>query len=75
MLLRFVAQTRCAASTGTSSVALRPDGNVTVAVCSHSGGDWTRFWKKNSPSTPSFQRLSTVGRSRTPSSTASAQAR
>ena len=75
MLLRFVAHTRCAASTGTSSVALRPEGNVTVAVCSHSGGACTRFWKKNAPSTPWFQRLSTVGRSRTPSSTASEHVR
>ena len=36
---------RCAVSTGVSSVALRPDGNVTVVVCSHSGRfSGTRFW-------------------------------
>ena len=76
MLPRFAAHTRCAASTGHSSVALRPLGNVTVAVSSHSGAPLgTRFWKKTSPSIPSRQRLSTVGRSRSPTSTASAHAR
>ena len=64
MLPRLTPQIRWAASLGTSSVALRPDGKCTVAVCSHSGRfSGTRFWKKTSPVIPSLQRLSTVGRS------------
>ena len=47
---RLTAQTRWAASLATSSVALRPLGNLTVAVSSQSGAFFgTRFWKKNSP--------------------------
>ena len=39
------AHSRCAASTGTSSSASRPDGNFRTAVCSHSGRfAGTRFW-------------------------------
>ena len=61
---------------GTSSVALRPDGKCTVAVCSQSGRfSGTRFWKKASPVIPSFQRFITVGRSRSPRTAASATSR
>ncbi len=72
MLLRFAAQARCAASTGTSSCALRPDGKLTVAVSSHGGGDCTRLLKNGLPVIPVLKRLRTVGRSRTPSRTGSA---
>ena len=36
---RLTPHTRCAASLGSSSRAERPLGNVTVAVCSHSGAE------------------------------------
>ncbi len=40
-------------------------GKCTVVVCEPVGAvSGTRFWKKNSPATPSTQRLSVVGRSR-----------
>ena len=52
------------------------DGKCTVAVCSHSGRfSGTRFWKKTSPVIPSFQRLSTVGRSWRPRTVPSAVSR
>ena len=39
------AHSRCAASTGTSSSASRPEGNFSTAVWSHSGRfSGTRFW-------------------------------
>ncbi len=50
---------------GHELLALRPDGNGTVAVCSHSGiflG--TRFCQIGSSSIPSTKRFITVGRSR-----------
>jgi hypothetical protein len=76
MFARFVAQIRCAASLGTSSVAVRPDGKLSVVLCSHSGAlGGTRFWKKKSPVIPSRQRLRTVGRSCTWLSSASAHSR
>ena len=41
----FAAQATCATSTGHSSVAFRPLGNVTVTVSSHGGRlSGTRFW-------------------------------
>jgi hypothetical protein len=62
---RLTAQARCAASFATSSVAVRPLGKVKVAVCSQSGAPLgTRFWKKNSPLTPSTKRFIVPGRSR-----------
>jgi len=45
MLPSETAHTRCAALTGTSSSAVRPDGKLITAVCSHSGRlAGTRFW-------------------------------
>ncbi len=73
---RFTAQTRCAASLAQSSVALRPLGNLTVAVSIQSGAVFgTRFWKKNSPPAPSTKRFIVVGRSRRCRHAASATAR
>ena len=67
------AHSRCAASTGTSSSASRPDGNFRTAVCSHSGRfSGTRFWKIGFDSIPPGKRLSMHGRSRSWTSRASA---
>ena len=60
----------------TSSSAVRPDGNATVAVCSHSGTFFgTRFCQIGSSMIPLTKRFITVGRSRTWMSAASATAR
>jgi hypothetical protein len=76
MTPRFTAQTRCAASLATSSSAVRPDGNATVAVCSHSGMLFgTRFCQIGSSRIPFTKRFITVGRSRRWTSTASAFSR
>ena len=73
---RLTPQARCAPSATTSSRAVRPLGKLTVALCSHSGAlSGMRFWKKNSPVTPSTQRLSVVGRSRRWRTTASSHSR
>jgi hypothetical protein len=73
---RFTAQTRWAASLATSSSAVRPDGNATVAVCSHSGTFCgTRFCQIGSSMMPLTKRFMTVGRSRTCTSAASAISR
>ena len=45
---------------------MRPDGNATVAVCSHSGTFCgTRFCQIGSSMIPFTKRFITVGRSRT----------
>jgi hypothetical protein len=76
MTPRFTAQTTCAASLATSSSAVRPDGNATVAVCSHSGIVFgTRFCQIGSSMIPLTNRFMTVGRSRRWTSTASDTAR
>ncbi len=76
MTPRLTAQTRCASSFATSSSAVRPEGNATVAVCSHSGTCCgTRFCQIGSSMIPLTKRFSTVGRSRTWISTASATVR
>ena len=55
---------------------MRPDGNETVAVSSHSGVFFgTRFCQIGSSSIPSTKRFITVGRSRVCTSAASAAAR
>ncbi len=60
----------------TSSSAVRPEGNATVAVCSHSGTFCgTRFCQIGSSWMPLTKRFITVGRSRTWTSTASASSR
>jgi hypothetical protein len=70
---RLTAHTRWAASLATSSSAVRPDGNETVAVCSQSGTCWgTRFCQIGSSMIPLTKRLRTVGRSRRCTSAASA---
>ena len=52
---------------------MRPDGNETVAVCSHSGSFCgTRFCQIGSSMIPFTNRFITVGRSRTCTSAASA---
>ena len=60
----------------TSSSAVRPEGNQTVAVCSHSGMFFgTRFCQMGSSMIPLTKRFMTVGRSRRWTSTASASSR
>jgi hypothetical protein len=57
----------------TSSSAVRPDGNATVAVCSQSGTFCgTRFCQIGSSMIPFTKRFMTVGRSRRWISAASA---
>jgi hypothetical protein len=74
MTPRLTAHARWAASLATSSSAVRPDGNETVAVCSQSGTFCgTRFCQIGSCWIPFTKRFITVGRSRTCTSTGSAQ--
>ena len=73
---RFTTQTSCAASRTTTSSAVRPEGNASSTVSIQSGRDeGARFWKKASPSAPSTNRLSAIGRPATPRSAPSATAR
>ena len=73
---RLTTQASWAASRTTISWALRPDGNRSSTVSTHSGRfSGARFWKKNSPSAPFTNRLRAIGRSATPRSAPSATAR
>ena len=60
---RFTIQARPAASSTTISSAVRPDGNDSVTVRSHSGRlSGARFWKNASPAAPFTKRLRAIGR-------------
>ncbi len=73
---RLTTQASWAASRTTISCALRPEGNLSSTVSTHSGRfSGARFWKKNSPSAPFTNRLRAIGRSATPRSAPSATAR
>ena len=61
--LRLAAQASTAVSVGQISSAARPLGNRIWTVSTQGGAPFgARFWKKNSPSTPSGYRRSAVGR-------------
>ena len=73
---RLTIQARPAASSTTISSAVRPDGNDSVTVRSHSGRlSGARFWKNASPAAPLTKRLSAIGRPPAPVSAPGATAR
>ena len=73
---RLTAQIRVAASRGTTSTALRPDGKRSSTVSIHGGRDsGARFWKNASRSAPFTKRLSTIGRPAMPAIAPSATLR
>ena len=73
---RLTAQTTVAASRGTTSTALRPDGKRNSTVSIQAGrACGARFWKNASPSAPFTKRLSTMGRPATPARAPSATLR
>ncbi len=73
---RLTAQATVAASRGTTSTAVRPDGKRSSTVSIQPGRDsGARFWKNASPSAPFTNRLSTIGRPFTPRSAPSATLR
>ena len=73
---RLATHTSPAASRSTTSSAVRPEGKRSSAVSIQSGRfSGARFWKNGSPSAPFTNRLSAIGRPRTPPSAPSATAR
>ena len=72
---RLATQARPAASSMTTSSAVRPDGNVRVAVRMNAGRfSGARFWKNGCPAAPSTNRFSAIGRPPAPRSAPSATA-
>ncbi len=72
---RLLTQASPAASSSTTSSAVRPEGNERVAIRTYSGRfSGARFWKKAWPSAPSTKRFIAIGRSRTPRRAPSATA-
>ena len=64
---RLTTQASAAASSTTTSLAVRPDGNFSSTVPMKSGRlSGARFWKNASPSAPFTNRLSAIGRPVTP---------
>ncbi len=73
---RLATQIRPAASSRTTSSAVRPDGNASWTVRTHSGREsGALFWKKYSPSAPFTNRLRAIGRPPAPRNAPSATAR
>ena len=73
---RLTTQASPAASSMTTSSAVRPDGKVSVAVRMNSGTfSGARFWKNGCPAAPSTNRLSAIGRPPAPRRAPSATAR
>ena len=72
---RLLTQARPAASSTTTSEAVRPDGKVSSAWRIQSGVfSGARFWKNGSLLMPSTKRLRAIGRPRTPASAPGATA-